>query len=181
MTRTTAMPTTDLPLQLALASAKGPCPVCSPHLGGCPIGMLPNPKPSKYIYRPCQNCGGNDKIGDGAIAGTGKVYWLGDQVRIECDDVECKKTKGYVQWTGAPHNPPGDTRYVKHPECQGRGWVPGDWAAFHSAALALPSVAFIEYNKEHTSIFGSDPRVFLGSSPATGFSGLLRALEQVAP
>lgn len=78
-----------------LAHLEKDCPECRPYLGSCPEGWIPNPRPSKYTYRPCVHCGGNTSIGPEAVGGTGKIFVLSEMVRVKCKP--CRGTGGRAQ------------------------------------------------------------------------------------
>lgn len=89
---------------LATKLAGLPCPTC---------------KGSGYEYQAVQPYGA-EKLDCHSCDATG---YLLQGVRMPCPDEECQKTKGLVQWTGAPYNPPGDTRYAPHEDCSGRAYT----------------------------------------------------------
>ncbi len=60
-----------------------------------------------------------------------------------------------------------------------RGWVPGDWVAFHNAALALPGVGSIEYFTNKVRIKRPDGDWLFRTKQAPGLLGLLLALKEV--
>ena len=105
-----------------IAGATYPCKLCKGS-GLEYWGVSPDGGDTAH---PCPGC-----------KGTGKVDAL-PGLKEPCPDEECQKTNGYVKWAGAPYLLDGDIRFVKHPECQGRVWIPAwDLAKYLRAGLVL--------------------------------------------
>ncbi len=146
---------TTAQLALDLASATVPCPFC--HGSGLVSDV---PEDGDTLTVSCAEC-----------HGTGQVFWLDPEdklgLRERCPNWKLRHAteRGCSYGCGV---------------CQGRGWVPGGWEAFHNATLALPEVVCIAYSLSSVHLLDAD-MLTISKGEAAGLDGLLRALEKVKP
>lgn len=113
------------------------------------------------LEKDCYICGGRGKVlcGDGWSGcnncnGKGKAPVL--DLREPCQDGECQRTGGVVQWTGAPYHAEGMTAYAPHEDCGGRSWQPkqGETAlhqVMHNDGWSMEIIWVVEAQEERIS------------------------------